>query len=128
MSDNQVSPVINAIASLVVRNAGKEGEHRGTGHMGFAFDSSLHDKLPKLVDNIRVSRVDVDAKINKDNLIQEQTESFVITGTDANGKTHEVTVSIDTSFSKYNSTVPDEVNLNGKQVKEISHQNYRDER
>jgi len=128
LSGNQVPPVINAVASLMVRNAGKEDGHWGNKHRGFAFDSSLQDKLPKLVDNIRVSRIDVNAKINKDNLIQEQTENLIITGTDANGNTHEVVVTIDTSFSNYNSTIPDKIDLNGKQVKTVSHENYRYER
>lgn len=124
MSDTQVSPVINAVASLVVRNSGKQDGHRGN-HMGFALDSSLQEKMPKLVDNIRVSRVEVEAKINKDNLIQEQTETFVITGTDSKGKAHEVVVNIDTDFSDYNSTKPDKVDLNGKQVKQISPKAFR---
>lgn len=124
MSDNQVSPVINAVASLVVKNAGKDGGPRGQKHMGFALDSSLHDKLPQLVDNIRVSRVDVGAKISKDNLIQEQTENISITGTDADGNIHELVISIDTGFSNYNSTIPDKVDLTGKQIKTVSRENY----
>lgn len=123
MSDTQVSPVINAAASLVVRNTGKGG-HSG-GHMGNVFDSSLQEQLPKLVDNIKVSRVEVEAKINKGNLIQEQSEIFVITGTDSSGKTHEVVVDIDTDFSNYNSTKPDKVDLSGKQVKQISNKGFR---
>ena len=121
LTDNQVSPVVNAAASLAVKNIGSE---RGFGGHAEGFDSafvsSLQDKLPKLVDNIRVSHVDVDAVITKDNLIKSQVENLTITGTDANGKTHEIAISVDTGFSGYNSTTPDTIDLTGKQVKTVT--------
>ncbi|MHB9093274.1 MAG: hypothetical protein ACYC21_01265 [Eubacteriales bacterium] len=128
MSDNQVSPVVNAVASLAIKNAaGRPGHKEYMDKTDSAFGADLQDKIPKLVDNIRVSRVDVNAKINKDNFIQDQTENFIVTGTDANGKTHELSVSINTSFTGYNSTTPDKVDLNGKQVKSVQHEQYRRE-
>lgn len=126
LSDNQISPVINAVASLVVKNAGREmdrGEKIGPEDMSFI--TNLKDKLPKLESNIKVTRVDVDAKITKDNLIQEQTENLIITGTDASGKTHEVMVSVTTNFDGFNSTKPDKVDLTGKQVKVIQHEKFK---
>ncbi|ADG83473.1 hypothetical protein [Thermincola potens] len=128
LSDKQISPIINAVASLMVKNLDKELKHMGNKPMDFAFENSLQDKLPRLVDNIRVSHIDVEAKINKDNLIQEQTENITITGTDAKGNAHEVVINIDTGFSNYNSTTPDTVDLSGKQVNIISPENYRHEK
>lgn len=123
LSENQVSPVVNAVASLVVKNIDREkhGNFRqDEGHMKLALENGLKDKLPKLVDNIKVSQVVVDAKITKDNLINGQNENITITGTDASGKTHQVTVSVNTDFSGYNNTVPDKVDLSGKQVNLIN--------
>lgn len=126
LSGSQVSPVVNAVASLAVKNIGRENDFRGhQGGMESVLDSDLRDKLPQLVNNIKVSSVDVDAVINKDNLIQNQTEHLVITGTDANGKAHEISVSVDTAFTGFNSTTPDRVDLTGKQVQSISRQRFR---
>lgn len=129
LAGNQVSPVINAVASLAVKNAGSERAFRErAGNVDSAFISSLQDKLPKLVDNIRVNHVDVNAVISKDHLIQRQTEDLTITGTDVNGVTHDIVVSVDTSFSGYNSTTPDKIDLTGKKVNTVTrgHNNRED--
>lgn len=128
LTDSQISPVINAVASLAVKNATyKEDHEEGINQKEMAYLTAIQDKLPKLVDNIRVTRVDVDAKITQNNLIQDQTENLIITGTDANGKTHEVSVSVTTDFEGYNSTVPDKVDLTNKKVNVIQHEQFKHE-
>jgi hypothetical protein len=123
LADSQVSPVINALASLVVKNADRQGGHgMYNDKADTAFITGLRDKLPKLVDNIRVSTADLDATVSKDNLIQNQAENLVITGTDANGQNHELAISVTTGFTGFNSTTPDKVDLTGKQVKTVQHE------
>lgn len=127
LSENQVSPVANAIASLLIKNMDKEnGKHQGfrpnEDQMMQALQNGLKDKLPTLVDNIKVTQVAVDASITQDNMIAGQTENLTVTGTDAGGKTHQLTVSVSTDFSGYNSTVPDKVDLSGKQVKQMDNE------
>lgn len=129
MSQTQVSPVINAITSLFVKNVTQKIDDRGDMGKGeFAFIANLKDKLPKLVGNIQVNSIDVDAKINNDNLIQGQTENVVISGTDANGQTHQIEISITTNFTGFNSTTPDKINLKGKQVKVMEPKMFNDMR
>lgn len=123
LSENQVSPVINAAASLAVKHIEGKVNHNGdfkVGHGGEAADQlvkELKGAIPELKDNIRVAKVAVNAKINQDNFIQTQTQNITISGTDVNGQTHDVVVSIKTDFSGYNSTTPDTIDLSGKQVK-----------
>lgn len=119
LTDSQISPVIHAVTSLVANNL--DLEHGNKGATG-GFHDSLKVNLPKLVDNIKVSKIDVAAEINQDNLIAEQTQKFVITGNDAEGKSHELVISINMEFVDYNSTTPDKVDLTGKQIKVIEHQ------
>lgn len=121
LSESQVSPVVNAAASLAVKNAEAKANHQmNMGNSRNAFAAGLLEKMPKLVQNIRVSKVDVDAKISSDNLIQSQSELFTITGTDASGKNHVLTINVNTTFSGINATTPDKVDLTGKQVKTMS--------
>lgn len=121
LSENQVSPVLNAVASLAVKNIAKEDNF---GHEGTQFgvqDSlkTIKDKLPKLLDNIKVISVTVDANINPEDYINNQVENITISGKDAAGADHVVTVSLNTTFTDYNKTTPDTIDLTGKQVKEI---------
>jgi hypothetical protein len=125
MLDSQVPPVVNAAASLAIRNMGREKANWGgeqENQKAFGLEANLQDKIPELVANIKVSNIEVKAVINSDNMIQEQTESFTIAGTDAAGKAHELSVSVTTVFSGYNNTVPDKVDLTGKQVKAMSNE------
>ncbi|MFZ5639534.1 MAG: hypothetical protein ACOY4Q_02465 [Bacillota bacterium] len=119
LADNQISPVVNAAASLAVKKAGDGRGHMNEKHMAFMADSGLKDKLPKLVKDIKVSSIDVDAKITKDNLIEKQVQTIVITGVDADGKEHKLEITVEAGFTGYNSTVPDTVDLDGKQVNVI---------
>ena len=124
LSENQTSPVVNAVASLAIKNMDGEEHHDqqtvGNGNEAAQLERSFKDKLPKLVDGIKIAKVDVHAKIGADNLIQSQTEKITISGKDAAGTTHNVVVSVSTDLSDYNSTTPDSVDLTGKQTKVIS--------
>lgn len=109
MSGNQVLPIINVFASMMVENLGNDKGHGGDDFNSVLADS-LKGKLPKLVEDIRVSRIEVNAKINKENLILEQSENLVLAGTDENGHTHEVLINIATVFSD-NNTAFDKIDL-----------------
>lgn len=117
LSGSQVSPIANAVASLVVR----EGilEHGKKQHPDSSLESAIGDQIPKLVDEIRVANIDVKAHIDNQNFIKEQTANVTITGKDAEGKNHKVVVSVDLNLSDFNNTTPDSVDLTGKQVKTI---------
>jgi len=117
LSDSQISPLVNAVASLAVRERALESEKNR--HPSDPFASAIHDQLPKLVDQIRVTSVDVKADIDDQNFIREQTADITLTGKDAAGQDHEVVVSVDLNLSNINSTTPDSIDLTGKSVKTI---------
>lgn len=119
LTDTQISPVVNAAASLAVKKAGDGKGCMNKKHMAIMADSGLKDKLPELVKDIKVGSIDVDAKITKDNLIEKQVQTIVITGVDAEGKEHKIEITVEANFAGYNSTVPDTVDLEGKQVKVV---------
>lgn len=113
MSGSQISPVANAIASLVAGERMHNTEKRK--HSGLMSG----DQMPKLVDDIRIANIDIKADIDKQNFIKEQMANITITGKDAEGKNHEVVISVGLNLSGLNNTTPDSVDLTGKQVKTI---------
>ncbi|BAU28565.1 hypothetical protein DFP93_105203 [Aneurinibacillus soli] len=126
LSNDQLPPVVNALASLAVKNGMNEQEHHNKGEAD-PFISNLKSSLPKLVGAIKVNNVDVTAKVSKDNVVEQQTATIEMTGNDASGKTHNISVNVSASFSNYNNTTPDTVDLTGKQVEKIQPKARHDE-
>jgi hypothetical protein len=118
LSNEQLPPVVNALASLAIKNGMDRMEHQKKDSEN-SFAGNIKAILPKLVDNIKVDNVDVNAKISKDNVIEQQTANIEITGNDASGKAHDINISVTADFSNYNSTTPDTVDLKGKHVEKI---------
>ncbi|WP_027416614.1 hypothetical protein [Aneurinibacillus terranovensis] len=117
LSNDQLPPVVNALASLAVQN----GMNRMENHKQTTdpFASNVMSAFPKLTGNIKVDNVDITANISKDSIIQHQTANIEVTGNDANGKAHDITINVTADLSNYNSTTPDTVDLNGKKVQKI---------
>lgn len=126
MSENQIPAVVNALVPLAVKNMGNE--KFADREMNSPFGSDIQAKLPKLVDEIKILNVDMTAKISTDNLIINQILNITLTGKDAAGKVHEVTVKVTMKFTDFNSTTSDTVDLTGKQVKvqDLPQHNHRD--
>jgi len=120
LSENQISPVINAVTSVAVKNMADHSSKAVPVEGGF--HDGITPELPKLVKNIRVSKIDVKAEVNSENLIEEQTIFFEIIGEDVEGKSHELVVGVDAGFTDFNSTAPDKVDLTGQEVQQIKHE------
>lgn len=115
LSENDVTPLANALTSMAVIKAGDEPMHNGkTGEI------NLTNMLPQLQSNIKIKTVEVTGDINKNDVLDNQVGKIVLTGTDAQGKTHEITINATLDLSNINSTTPDTVDLTGKQVNNIT--------
>jgi hypothetical protein len=122
LSESQISPVVQAISSVLVKNATEKHEYdNDQKKVPFFNEDELKSSLPKLTQDIKIKRVNVKAEINNKNLINEQTAQLTVTGKDAAGKEHEVTVNIKLDLSHFNNTVPDKVDLHGQKVEIIEH-------
>ena len=120
LSDNQLPAVVNAAASIVVKNAANEGNRMGMEKGDAAFTKNIINSIPKLVDNIRVENVSLKAQINPDNYIVNQVINIIISGKDANGTVHTITADIDMNMLQFNNTTPDQIDLTGKQVNNVT--------
>jgi len=63
----------------------------------------------------------VQAVIDSNNVITAQQLSLTLTGQDANGTSHELSVKAQIQLSQPNGTTPDTVDLSGKQVQQAKH-------
>jgi hypothetical protein len=144
LSGNQVPLVANAIGSLLLRHAssgeapwhdgkpdwaakwhdgedktaGQDGANGGAGAFGDHpfFADSFKPSFPKLTDDIRVEAINLDATIDPNNDIDEESVEIRISGKDEAGSVHNVVVHADIDLYDVNATTPDTVDLTGKQV------------
>ncbi|HWP96668.1 MAG TPA: hypothetical protein VN426_07435 [Syntrophomonadaceae bacterium] len=119
LSSNQIPATANAFASLAIKSASQEG----WGHGRSTVDGDLFTALPKLVDGISITNVDIKAVVDAQDMIQSQEVNITITGQDASGANHNVVVNAKLNLSNINQTTPDTIDLTGKQVNTLQPRN-----
>lgn len=127
ISGDQINPAVNALASLAVKTAedpkireirdGKTGDKSDL-ELNNELRDQLYNSMPKLTDDIRITNVNLKATINN-NIIENQTADITISGKDATGQAHDITLSANFKLSDLNNTKPDTIDLTGKKTKEI---------
>ncbi|NQX66553.1 hypothetical protein HQN90_10490 [Paenibacillus alba] len=134
LSGSQISPVVNTIGSLVIKHGTVENNERPlpakADTLGVDF-TTLKNSLPQLTSDIKMDEVEVNASVDADNHITNQTAQIHISGKDAKGTAHDVVLSVDMTLSSLNTTTPDTVDLKGKQLETVkfdekSHKNWSD--
>lgn len=81
-------------------------------------------ELPKLTSNIQAEEINIEIIVDKDNTIKEMELEFEISGNDAQNNIHNRKLSISYNISDIDSTTADIIELNGKEVKEISAEEF----
>jgi len=115
LNENQVIPLVNAIASIVMVTSSNDAMHNVK-----AGSLDVKNMIPQLVSEIKVKRVNVTGKINKDNIMNNQVAKIVLSGKDASNVVHLITIDAALNLSNINATTPDTVDLTGKQIKTIT--------
>jgi hypothetical protein len=125
LSNAQLPPIVNAAGSLLIKNAldEKQGHQKNGEVPSFDFEASL----PALTQNIRIDQIDIKADINASNFIQHQEAAITVSGKDAAGVTHQVVLQLNADLSGFNTTTPDTIDLAGKNVKVVQHDNKHGE-
>lgn len=117
LSENDVTPLVNAVTSIALaKNSDRPVYNEKAGEI------NLTNVFPQLQNNIKVKSAELTGDINNNDILDNQAAKVVITGTDAQGKTHEITINVNLDITNINSTTPDTVDLTGKQVKTITQQ------
>ncbi|TYP79175.1 hypothetical protein [Paenibacillus methanolicus] len=119
LNSAQIPAPVQAIGSFLITAASSHEEEKNEGTTDAGTVHDLDVDLPELVDDVRVTAINLDANIDKDNYISAQTAEIVVTGKDASGKTHELKAELDMSVTDRDQVVPDRVDLTGKQVETV---------
>ncbi|UKS25140.1 hypothetical protein LOZ80_26570 [Paenibacillus sp. HWE-109] len=122
LSGSQISPVVNTIGSLVIKHGTAENNDRPLPAKADTLGvdvTTLKNSLPQLTSDIKMDEVEMNASVDADNHITNQTAQIHISGKDAGGKAHDVVLSVDMTLSSLNSTTPDTVDLNGKKLETV---------
>jgi hypothetical protein len=121
LSNAQLPPVVNAMGSLLIKNALDEKESHNNQEKIPGID--FKPTLPALTQNVRIDQIDIKANINKTNFIQHQEASITISGKDASGVSHQVILQLNADLSGFNTTTPDTIDLTGKNVQVVQNTN-----
>jgi len=126
LNGSQIPAIVNAVASLAASGAGHHGPglhgHGSAaegGVWGDAQTDAFRSNLPALTEDVRVASVKLDADISADNVLAHQTAQIVVTGKDAEGSQHELALQLEVDFTDVNQTVPERIDLTGKQTQAI---------
>ncbi|MNI64231.1 hypothetical protein D3C73_1196610 [compost metagenome] len=121
LSGSQISPVVNTIGSLLIRQDGHSQDKLDLKPSDtFGVDvATIHDSMPKLKEDIKIASVRLDAAVDADNRITNQSAVIEISGKDQAGAQHEVSVKLNIGLSDFGQTTPNTVDLTGKKVETV---------
>lgn len=118
LKENEVTPLVNALTSLAFA-------HDGPKH----FSEVRNDKqamadhkmlIPQFQGDVKVKAVTATVDVNQDQIITKQVTTILLSGQDEQGTQHEIAFKLDLGLSDINKTTADQVDLNGKNVKNVS--------
>lgn len=125
LTQQQISPVVQALASVVLQHAANHHELATDGGQDELerhapqFAQDLKPELPKLTQDIVVKQVDVKAEITQDNYVGQQEATLTVSGKDDSGASHEMVLTVHTDLSNVGDTKADTIDLTGKKVETI---------
>ncbi|HPU41906.1 MAG TPA: hypothetical protein PKY26_05830 [Acetivibrio clariflavus] len=120
LDKNEIPPLLNLLMNLS-QNEDSNIEMEADNMISEVFGISLKDiDLPKLTDNIQPEKIKADFIVDKDNIINQINFELEVSGNDAQNNIHNRKLKLSFDISNINSTTADIIELDGKQVKEIS--------
>ncbi|MDH6350379.1 MULTISPECIES: hypothetical protein [Brevibacillus] len=88
-------------------------------------EKGLALELPALQEDVHLEQVVLNATINEQNQIEQQTAKVELVGTDASGVVHTLQLTVDVRLSDLAATTPERVDLTGKQVEKVTREEMR---
>lgn len=128
ITGSQIPAVINTITSLAAKEKAN-GNEQTINYVGPGmppFMEGLHVTAPKLTEDVRVDEISLKAEIDGSGLITGQTINAVVSGKDAEGTQHQISVNIDMALSGLGNTTADTVDLEGKQTQTVDFEKMKE--
>jgi hypothetical protein len=118
LEGGQIPELAKLAVSAAAEESSREKDSSNNGKTGYdeGFKSAM-DKVPSL-SNIEVKSISMTATVDGDAL-KDNEITAVITGTDANGTSHEVTITLNAKISDVGNTKVDSIDVTGKDVTAI---------
>lgn len=118
LEGGQIPELAKLAVSAAAEESSREKDRSNNGKTGHdeGFKSAM-DKVPSL-SNIEVKSISMTATVDGDTL-KDNKVTAVITGRDANGTSHEVTITLNAKISDVGNTKVDSIDVTGKEVTAI---------
>lgn len=125
LEGSQIPELAKLAVSAAAENNGRiEKEHNGDSADAASL-KTLMDRIPKLSDT-DVKSVSMTATVDG-NLLKNNVATVVITGTDASGSTHELSIMVKGDISNVGNTKIDTIDTTGKNVTTISRNEHHED-
>lgn len=117
LTGKEIPLTANALSTLMIKHAVMLQDNNDQKESDF----HIKPTVPELDHDITVKQIRVTAQVNEENYIEQQIIRAVVTGKDAQGKSHELVLSIDMNMSDYNKTLVTPVEIPADNIVEFDH-------
>jgi hypothetical protein len=128
LKGTQLPAIVNTITSLLIKNGGQEITKQAVqkDNLHGLLNTDFLNQLPKLEKDITIRSISLTGDITSNNMLNRQNAQLTIYGKDASGAEHELSFTFNVALSDQDQTVPDTIDLTGKQVQTLNLANLKD--
>jgi hypothetical protein len=128
LKGTQLPAVVNTITSIIIKNGGQDLAKNAAeqDNLHGLLNTDFLNELPKLVKDISIRSISLTGDITAEDSLDHQNAQLKIYGKDASGVGHELAFEFNIALSDQNNTVPDTIDLTGKQVQTLSMKDFAD--
>jgi len=128
LKGTQLPTVVNTITAILIKNGGQDLAKNAAKQddLHGLLNTDFLNELPKLVKDISIRSISLTGDITAEDSLDHQNAQLTIYGKDVAGAEHELAFDFNVTLSDQDQTVPDTINLTGKQVKTLSIEDFKD--
>jgi hypothetical protein len=116
LSKSEIPLAANIVSSLMLKHAAMMNDYKSETTSEF---KHITPTLPELKEEIIIQEVEIAAEINPNNYVEKQTMTATVSGKDAAGVKHALTVSFELELSDVNKTVVTPLDLDAEKLEVI---------
>jgi hypothetical protein len=120
LSKSEIPLAANVVSSLMVKHAAMMNDYKQEETSNF---HHIKPTLPELKDEIVIQGIEISADIHPDNYVEKQTVAATVSGKDAAGVAHSLTVEFEIELSNVNKTEVTPLDLTNEklEIMEVKH-------
>jgi hypothetical protein len=126
LKGTQLPTIVNTLTSILIKNGGQDLAENAAqkDNLHGLLNTDFLNELPKLVKDISIRSIELTGDITAEDSLDHQNAQLTIYGKDASGVGHELAFDFDATLSNQDNTVPDTIDLTGKQVQTLSIEDF----